>query len=325
MKKILILIMSCNHPFFEKQFNFAKDTWLKEVGNFDNIDYCLYSSSETGKFYINKKKHIIKVPCDDSIFGTYDKTIKTLTLIEQENIYDYDYIFRTNGSTYINISLLNEFIQNLKDEDWNKVYAPKIYLTQEQGPYKYGLFAQGNGLILHRNMIDVIKPNKLEDYLERYPLEVKDNNLNCGLVDDGSIGYMLCCYYCDNGYDIFDMFNSFGCYSNKKLFTRQDEYDVPFDKIICISFRDYDNPDRHEEFDRGIYIYDKLKDLHNCSDLSLVYEHLDKEIVGLNIPQFMNKDISKQEALNILKYNDSFIKIPNINFKRNGKERKERL
>lgn len=121
--------MSCNHPFFEKQFNFAKDTWLKEVWNFDNIDYCLYSSSETEKFYINKKKHIIKVPCDDSIFGTYDKTIKTLTLIEQENIYDYDYIFRTNGSTYINISLLNEFIQNLKDEDWNKVYAPKIYLT----------------------------------------------------------------------------------------------------------------------------------------------------------------------------------------------------
>ena len=98
------------------------------------------------------------------------------------------------------------------------------------------------------------------------------------------------------------------------------ENDVPFDKMICISFRDYDNPDRHEEFDRGIYIYDKLKDLDNCSDLSLVYEHLDKEIVGLNIPQFMNKDISKQEALNILKYNDSFIKIPNINFKRN-KER----
>lgn len=45
----------------------------------------------------------------------------------------------------------------------------------------------------------------------------------------------------------------------------------------------------------------------------------------MNIPQFMNKDISKQEALDILKYNDSFNKIPNINFKRNGKERKERI
>ena len=58
---------------------------------------------------------MIRVPSDDSLKGTLEKTIKTLKFIDKIGI-EYDYIFRTNTSVYVNANMLDYFVQRLYED-----------------------------------------------------------------------------------------------------------------------------------------------------------------------------------------------------------------
>ena len=79
MKNILILAMSCNQDFFIREEELVRETYAKRIldKEFEHIDFWSYSASLDDKIHINKKLHRIEVPCDDSLKGTYQKTIKT--------------------------------------------------------------------------------------------------------------------------------------------------------------------------------------------------------------------------------------------------------
>lgn len=108
--------MSCKNKFFEAEEDIIRHSWGEIINNFSNISYFSYSQSDNDQCYIDKKKQKIFVPCNDTIFGTWTKTLRTFRTIDYFNI-DYDYIFRTNTSTYINVPLLNDFVQSLDDND----------------------------------------------------------------------------------------------------------------------------------------------------------------------------------------------------------------
>lgn len=107
--KILILLMSCNHWFFKEEEQVVKETWLKPVveGQYSEIDYYFYTTGETE--YIDKENHKIYVKANDDWDSTFYKTKRAFTLAK-ENI-EYDYIVRTNLSTYVNINMLLAFIK----------------------------------------------------------------------------------------------------------------------------------------------------------------------------------------------------------------------
>lgn len=307
-------MMSCNKEFFQNEELLCKQTWLSNINEFDNIDYFIYTASTDGKYHINEKENKLYVPCDDSVFGTLEKTLKMFQLLKALNILEkYDYVFRTNLSTYVNISLLNEFVQSIKDD--NITYATECYITREQGPYRYCIFPQGNGFLLSKKLYNVLTFDNFQKYMEQYKdIYIPDKTWS---IDDNGIGFILTCYYIENKSDIFDMFQEFGFVRPEYLHNPDPYYDNinDFNKCIAISYRIF-NKERmlKDEVDNCLYIHNNIN--KNNTDLSFINKWLNKDMIHLVVKELIDNIISKQDALNILKYNEDFKKIPYIKYER---------
>ena len=178
MKKLLITVMSCDQEFFSNQEELIKQTWAKDIidGKYPNIDIVFYMGCPVinATYFDNDLKTIV-LKCEDGLDNTFKKTIRAFEYID--NNYEYDYIFRTNTSTYVNVQLLNEFIQSITDD--NLLYGSEIYsLSESTCPYPLCLFARGNSIILSKKHIGIL----LKD---SYPL------LYLNLCDDYTIGSII--------------------------------------------------------------------------------------------------------------------------------------
>lgn len=177
-KRILILIMSSKDDFFQNQQEIIKKTWLNKVKNHDNIDYLIYyGDGNLTKHSYNKEEHILKLRCEDDINNSFKKTYYAFNLLEKI-FKNYDYVFRTNTSTYVNIDLLNEFIHYLADD--NILWTSDLYsLSNSFCPYPLYLYGRGNGLVLSKKLINIIlKEGKSFLYYSKPDDETIGNILN---------------------------------------------------------------------------------------------------------------------------------------------------
>lgn len=204
--------MSCNQDLFKIEEDVIKKTWAKDIidGKYSNIKYYSYSASENGTYSIDKVEHKICVDCDDDLFGTWDKTLKVLKIINQYKL-KYDYIFRTNTSTYINVPLLDAFVQSL-DKDDDKVYcamidAPKFITS----PFEYCCYAQGNAILLKKKYVDIITDDKNYINFIKNDKITRDKKWDkyIFMVDDNVIGGILNRYFIDNGINVYNMYRDF--------------------------------------------------------------------------------------------------------------------
>jgi hypothetical protein len=188
MKKILITVMSCDKEFFSNQEELIKQTWAKDIidGKYPNIDIVFYIGCPViNETYFDNDLKTIVLKCEDGLDNTFKKTIRAFEYID--NNYEYDYIFRTNTSTYINVQLLNEFIQSITDD--NILYGSEIYsLSESTCPYPLCLFARGNSIVLSKKHIDIL----LKD---SYSL------LYLNLCDDYTIGNIINSYWIKQNLD----------------------------------------------------------------------------------------------------------------------------
>ena len=189
MKKILITVMSCNDDFFIKQEQIMKETWIKQLNQFDNIDYIIYRGDPNiQKHKYDKEQHVLSLKCEDDLDNTYKKTYYAFKLANK--IYDYDYIFRTNTSTYVNITLLNQFIQELSNDEI--LWSSDLYsLSNSFCPYPLYLYGRGNGMILSKKLINIILSEGI-------------SHLYLGKCDDWMIGNILNSYWIKQGKDYLD-------------------------------------------------------------------------------------------------------------------------
>lgn len=109
---LLVLAMSCNDPFFVESRRVTHDTWAKDIilGSYENIGFYSYTASETGEEYI--KDNTIYLNCGDKLENTFEKTMCAFDFLNKNNI-TFDYILRTNTSTYINLPLTIDKINTL--------------------------------------------------------------------------------------------------------------------------------------------------------------------------------------------------------------------
>lgn len=118
MKKILILSMSCNQPYFQGLMACVKDTWAKPLirGEYRDITWFGYTSCDSHhpKPCIDFRDHMIYVDCDDTLEGAYIKTKKAYEMIKSTGL-DFDYVVRTNTSLVINIKKLIERINSVNE------------------------------------------------------------------------------------------------------------------------------------------------------------------------------------------------------------------
>lgn len=193
MKKILILVMSCNDKFFLEQEKYIDDTWGKDIidGKYPNISLYKYRGSEEPNDI--SKDNIINIYCEDDIKNTFKKTYLAFRLCEQT--FDYDYIFRVNTSTYINVPLLNAFIQSLEDE--TVLWCSELYsLSNMPVPYPLMLYGRGNGLLFSKLLINII-------LREGFPF------LYLHECDDNIIGNILNSYWIKSKTNYLDKIKSF--------------------------------------------------------------------------------------------------------------------
>jgi hypothetical protein len=125
-KKILILSMSCNTPYFQALLGTIKNTWAKPViqGKYENVQWFAYTSCDKKHPLpcIDWDEHIIYVDSSDDINHTYIKTQKAYEMIKEAGI-DFEYVIRTNTSVFINI---NNMIKKVNQIDYTDVLGGKV-------------------------------------------------------------------------------------------------------------------------------------------------------------------------------------------------------
>lgn len=156
-KKIVILIMSCNEKLFIEEEKVCMETYLKNVSKYPNIEFYFYRGKNTKEQepnqdinWLDEESHVIHLNSEDDTY-TFEKTIAAFKFLEEHGI-KYDYILRTNTSTWVNIDLLNKFVGYLDNDTKN--YCGAI----ESAWWAYHAFSMcGNAMIFpYRNVKEIL-------------------------------------------------------------------------------------------------------------------------------------------------------------------------
>ena len=203
------------------------------------------------------------MPGDDTLHGTYEKTIKVLKLISTKSKFsfiDYDYIFRTNCSTYINVEPLDMFVQNLDND--RIIYSGAVYSTKDaSGPYEYCMYGVGNSLLIPRYWVNIICENHISKYADM--IKVKSDSIYN--IDDNAIGTVINCYAIQNGMNHLDIWKNFNLPHINTI-----PADKDLNKYIAVPFRIYGG-NREHEFQLCAHIHDYIKNnelVYNLHEIS---------------------------------------------------------
>jgi len=174
MKKIVILVLACDVEGYDKMVQSVRDTWGSRVP--DNIKiYYIYGTrpgfaSVAGSTYLYKNNILIS-DAPEVRELLLKKTIMSFNWCNQK--LEYDYIFRCNCGSYINLEALNKFVEDK---------PTKNFYCAIKGYNLHGLeFGSGSGYFISRDIVEKIIKCK--------------NNLNyTGLqdcIDDVALGNFI--------------------------------------------------------------------------------------------------------------------------------------
>lgn len=142
--KILILILSSNNYPSNINKYFQKISWLKNYRN----EYFFYQSSNSN--FIKKK--ILYLDCSADYKDINLKTIKAFEFSLKE--FDFDFLLRTNTSSYIDIENLYNFLSLKKD---GSIFAGHIGRSVDYPNFD---FISGSAFILSRDLVNQLIVNK---------------------------------------------------------------------------------------------------------------------------------------------------------------------
>lgn len=162
--KILILVASCNNPiYYNKIINKGiLKTW--DSTKTDNTDTYYYYGNNPNQDIDNNK---ILLKTDESLKSLGKRTLECFEFCLKE--FPFDYIYRTNVSSYIHKKNLYEFLMD----------KPLVnFYCGVKGNFKGHIpFASGAGMCFSRDVIEYLVNNKY--------------NLDTNLIDDVAIGKLL--------------------------------------------------------------------------------------------------------------------------------------
>jgi len=143
--KLLVLVISADEYPYDKLENTITETWAKEI------------PKECEVFFLKQKPFIDDCYVDGDTFYAIGKeswqTIGHKTVQSFEYFYkntDFDYIFRTNSSSYVDLEKLLDFIDNN-----NKITYDGVIGHHQGLP-----FSSGAGILISKNTIKTVINNK---------------------------------------------------------------------------------------------------------------------------------------------------------------------
>ena len=156
-KKILIMnlstINSSSH-LYEDLEKCGRETWAKDVidGKYPNIDYwAIYDCKEDT--HVDEKNHIVYVKTDflyDNIQQLLSRWLTAYDVISK--LKQYDYVIRTNTSTWINIEWLNGFLAYQTDD--SKIFTSRFCSAFFSG---FSFYASGSLMIWPTRNIPILE------------------------------------------------------------------------------------------------------------------------------------------------------------------------
>lgn len=160
-KKLLFLSMSCDAEPFNTLEKVCNETWRnydKEKYPEVKAEFWTYTDAKPGvKTWADTDNHIIYIgrpsgQTKNDINTTYSKTIEALFYITETLKLDFDYLIRTNNSTWLNVPLINEILAYETDDSlW---YAGKLYAAYFSA---FNIYCGGQLMIWSRRNVRVIK------------------------------------------------------------------------------------------------------------------------------------------------------------------------
>lgn len=172
--KLLILVLSMKDGgIYDNFYETQKKTW-------DSIEV---DGVETFYFFGNQIENkvvgneiLTSVP--ESLFNCGYKTLQALDLIKN---LEFDYIFRTNSSSYVDKKLIKEF---LKDKPTSNFYSAILGFDNEIR------FGSGCGYFLSKDLVNLVLENKnLWDHSIIDDISMAKLLLNFGIVPQESKRY----------------------------------------------------------------------------------------------------------------------------------------
>jgi hypothetical protein len=143
--KILIIVLSYNDSggIYSKFYQSQKETWDSE--NVDGVQTLyLFGDNKTNEI-VDDKILVDVVENGTNICGY--KTLKAFDLIKN---FDFDFVFRTNSSSYVDKKKLINFIT-----DKNKHNHYSGFLGEHNGI----IFASGSGFFISKDLINLVLDN----------------------------------------------------------------------------------------------------------------------------------------------------------------------
>lgn len=162
MPKILILILSCKHPVYM----FLSEEGIEKTWNsisVDNINTYYYYGGHDNSYHDQKN---IYLKSADGYNSITKKTIEAFAYSIKN--FQFDYIFRTNSSSYIDKNKLNFW---LKDKPKKNFYSGVI------GNNSGVAFASGCGYTISKDLVEKIVQNQ--------------DKVNTRLIDDVAVSHFL--------------------------------------------------------------------------------------------------------------------------------------
>jgi len=259
--KICILCLCSHHQIFQYQVMVDKNTWIKHAQE-EGIDVYRYEGSNRNEIIDD----IIYCDCEDDFWHTYEKTI---CAFQQLDIDKYDFVVRTNLTTYINPKILIQYCQFLKDNNYNIANG---CLCIKDNIINY----RGNSLILDNMvchyLLDHIHPNTEHVQDDGVFQEVFKN------IDNLKIHSVPFRYYCKEEYFKYHP-------QTIKEITKEN-----LEGIVFISYRITEinkiNTDKlHEKY--------RYIELGRCYEIDSVYNQLENNSIKDNFGLIYDGDINK--------------------------------
>ncbi len=159
--KLIILIIDSLGFHYENLKKIQKETWNNK--NFNNHTTFYYSFNENVDKILCNDTDII-IPGEEGLYNIGKKTLIAFEYIL--NNFDFDYIYRTNLSSYLNTKLLSKVIEETDPEYFGII-----------GKYNNISYGSGSGYAISKNLTE-----KVVQFKEQW---------NHYYIDDVSIGELL--------------------------------------------------------------------------------------------------------------------------------------
>lgn len=274
IKKIVVLNMSCTgaddlHILLEKV---CRETWAKDILNkkYNNIRY--FSVIDTDDVnhidFNNNMIYVHKNDTDDNYSHLVERFIVALDILKKENI-EYDYIIKTNTSTWLNIPFINEFLSLVRDN--SVLYGFRI---ESAFWSTFNLYLQGNLTIFSKKHINLLRQinfdkyknlNIADDCLFGSILSNRNNYLNIPQID--KIKVLPSIYYTEYNSSFTDYTTDYAAIQVKSVgkdkilsYKERIEYDIPKMYEIHKLYTDQTNSLSIDYHIRSIQLHNILKE-----------------------------------------------------------------